>query len=160
MDVIIMDIPDIKGESQLDGFQDKIELLSYSHGVAMQVTGDVSNTERTSGRPNHQDVTVTKYLDRASPTLNQSCCEGKVLKTITVTVGRNDAGKIIPLIVYALENSILSSVSVGGGNGDKPVETITINYSKITWTYNPQKEEGGKEGEVKGVWDVSANKAA
>jgi type VI secretion system secreted protein Hcp len=159
MDVIVMDIPNIKGESQLKNFTDKIELLSFSHGVAMQITGDVSNAERTSGRPNHQDFTATKYLDKASPLLNQACCKGTVLGTVKITVGRNDKGAVLPIILYELENSVLSSVSVGGGSGDKPVETLTLNYSKITWTFNAQKEAGGKEGEVKAAWDVSTNDA-
>jgi type VI secretion system secreted protein Hcp len=157
MYVIILDIPNIQGESQLKGFEKKIELLSFSHGVAMQVTGDVSNTERTSGRPNHQDFTGTKYMDRASPVLNQALCKGTILGTVKVTIGRNDKGSVLPLMVYELENAVLSSVSVGGGSGDKPVATLTINYSKITWTYSAQKEEGGKEGEVKASWDVSTN---
>ena len=49
-DVILIDLPGLEGTSQLEGYAKKIEILSYSHGVAMQVTGDVSNTERTSGR--------------------------------------------------------------------------------------------------------------
>ena len=63
----------------------------------------------------------------------------------------------MPGTSFASENAVLSSLSIGGGSGDKPVETLTINYSKITWTYNAQKEEGGKEGEVKASWDVSTN---
>lgn len=160
MDVIVMDIPNVDGESQLKGFEKKIELLSFSHGVAMQVTGDVSNTERTSGRPNHQDFTGTKYMDKASPKLNQLLCKGAILGTVKITVGRNDKGAILALMLYELENAVLSSLSVGGGSGDKPVETLTINYSKITWTYNAQKEEGGKEGEVKASWDVSTNEGS
>jgi len=58
MDVIILDMGDKpEGESSLKGFEKKMELLSFSHGVAMQITGDLSNTERTSGKPNHQDMT-------------------------------------------------------------------------------------------------------
>ena len=50
MVIQIMDMgPDIKGESSLPGFQNKIELLSFSHGVAMQITGDIGNSERVSG---------------------------------------------------------------------------------------------------------------
>jgi type VI secretion system secreted protein Hcp len=56
MDILILDCgTDIKGESKLSDFADKIELLSYSHGVAQQITADQSNTKRTSGKPNHQD---------------------------------------------------------------------------------------------------------
>ena len=87
MDVLIMDMgSDVKGESNLTDFKDKMELLSFSHGVAMQITGDVSNSERTSGKPNHQDMTVTKYLDAASPVLNQSCCEGKPFPQVDIII--------------------------------------------------------------------------
>ncbi|MDQ1523764.1 MAG: type secretion system secreted protein Hcp, partial [Pyrinomonadaceae bacterium] len=56
MDVIILDMgKDVTGESSLTDYAGKMELLSFSHGVAMQITGDLSNTERTSGKPNHQD---------------------------------------------------------------------------------------------------------
>ena len=57
MDVIILDCGAIAGESQLTDYIGKIELLSFSHGVAQQITGDQSNTKRTSGKPNHQDFT-------------------------------------------------------------------------------------------------------
>lgn len=62
MEVLIMDCGDaIKVDCQLAGYQGQIELLSFSHGVAQQITGDQSNTKRTSGKPNHQDFTVTKW---------------------------------------------------------------------------------------------------
>src|SRR5215216_661513 len=98
MDVIILDMGDApKGESNLTGFKDKIELLSFSHGVAMQITGDVSNSERTSGKPNHQDMTVTKYLDATSPILNQSCCEGRAFPQVDIIIGRDEHGRVAEL---------------------------------------------------------------
>lgn len=159
-DVILIDLPGLEGTSQLAGFEKKIELLSYSHGVSMQVTGDVSNTERTSGRPMHQDFSMSKYIDKTTPMLNQHCCEGKLFATATITIGRNDAGVVIPLIVYTLTNVVISSVSVGGGGGDKPVESFSLNYASIKWDFSTQKEAGGKEGTVQGKWDISTNKAA
>lgn len=161
MDVIIMDMgAEIKGESLLTDYKDKMELLSFSHGVAMQITGDISNSERTSGKPNHQDLTVTKYLDAASPVLNQGCCEGKVYPTVDLIIGRNDGGKVIELMRYSIKNALISSISIGGGGGDKPVETVTLNYNHITWKFTAQKPEVGLEGVVDGKWDLSKNAAA
>lgn len=157
-DVIMMKIEGVPGTSQVEGFAEQIELMSYSHGVSQQVTGDVSNTERTSGRPIHQDFHVTKYLDMATPLLNQKCCEAQNLPAVTITVGRNDAGAVIPLIIYTLEDVVISSVSVGGGGGDKPVESMSLNYASIKWDFTAQKEESGANGIVSGSWDVSANK--
>src|SRR3982751_2915621 len=126
MDVIILDMgADVKGESNMTDYKDKMELLSFSHGVAMQITGDIVHSERTSGRPNHQDMTVTKYLDAASPVLNQACCEGKTFPEVSIIIGRNDGGRIAELMSYTLKGVLISSVSVGGGGGDKPIETLT-----------------------------------
>lgn len=157
-DVIMIKIDGVPGTSQIDGYADQIELLSYSHGVSQQVTSDITNTERTSGRPIHQDFHVTKYLDLATPLLNQKCCEATNLKEVIVTIGRNDAGAVIPLIIYTMEDVLISSVSVGGGGGDKPVESMSLNYASIKWDYTSQNEESGKKGTVSGSWDVTANK--
>lgn len=59
MDVIILDMGDeIKGESSVRGYENKIELLSFSHAAPTGITGDISSSERTSGKPNHQDMMV------------------------------------------------------------------------------------------------------
>ena len=160
MDVIILDLgKDVTGESSLTDFAGKMELLSFSHGVAMQITGDLSNTERTSGKPNHQDMTVTKYLDAASPVLAQSCCQGKGFAQADIIIGRNDSGAVVELMRYTMKNALISSVSVGGGGGDKPVETLTFNYNHMTWNFTSQKPEVGSEGNVNGKWNLSTNKA-
>ena len=158
-DIILLKIAGIDGETQLKGYAKQVELLSYSHGVSMQVTGDTSNQERTSGKPNHQDFHLTKYLDATSPKLNQKCCEGANLGDAVITIARNDNGTIMELMKYTLKNTVISSVSVGGGGGDKPVESLSINYSAIAWDYTSQKEAGGKLGTAAGTWDVALNQA-
>ncbi|QNA89237.1 type VI secretion system tube protein Hcp [Massilia sp. Dwa41.01b] len=162
MDAIILDLGDtIKGDSALEGYTDKIELMSYSHNVAMQVTNDVSNRERTSGRPHIGEFTVTKFLDGSTPTLNEYCCAGKSIPTAMITVGRNsgdDSGKTVPLIVYTLSNAIISNVSVSGGSGGKPVETLSLNFTAIKWELTSQKTDGSKEGTAAATWDLSNNK--
>ena len=161
MDVLLMKLnPAIDGTSSLDKYEKQVELLSFSHGVAMQITGDISNTERTSGKPNHQDFTVTKYLDQASPKLNEGCCKGDNFTDVLITVARNDKGAVLPLITYKLENVVLSSISVGGGGGDKPVETVTMNYNKITWDFHTQHDEGGEQGHISTLWNLATNKNA
>jgi len=158
MDVLLMKLdPDVPGTSTLKDYTNQIELLSFSHGVAMQITGDVSNTERTSGKPNHQDFTITKYLDQSSPKLNEACCKGDNFKKVVLVVGRNDKGAVLPLMSYTLQNVVLSSISVGGGGGDKPVETVTMNYNHIEWDFHHQKAEGAEAGHVDTKWDLAKN---
>jgi len=150
-DAIFAKIPDIPGDSFVSEFEQQIEVLSYSHGVSAQVASDVSSQNRTSAPPMHQDFTITKYLDRASPLINQNCCMGTVSNEVLITVGRNDAGVILPLIEYSLEEVLISSVSVGGGGGGKPVETVSLNYSRIEWVY----VVGGEDEKVVAAWDLT-----
>lgn len=160
MDVILLKIQDktkINGETQIKDHSNEIEVLSFSHGVAMQITGDQSNTARTSGKPNHQDFTVTKYVDSATAPLIDACNKGTSLGAITVLIGRNDSGSVIPFIQYDLNDALVSSVSVGGGGGGKPQETVTFNYSGIKWTYTVQGEDVTKKGNVAASWSLATN---
>ena len=158
MDAIFLKLDDIKGESQVDGFKDQIEIMSYSHNVAMQVTNDVSNTERTSGRAHVGEMSLTKFVDLSTPKLNEYCCSGKMIKEAVLTLCRNDDDKILPLIVYTLDNVVISHLSVSGGSGGKPVETMSLNFTKIKWEITAQKLGGQKEGNVSSVWDMAMNK--
>jgi type VI secretion system secreted protein Hcp len=158
MDVLILDCGDtIKGESILTDYTAKIEALSYSHGVAQQITGDQSNAKRTSGKPNHQDFTITKYLDLASPDLINACNTATVLPTVKLTIGQNEAGKVNPYMVYTLTNALVSSVSAGGGGGGKPQETVTFNYTAIAWDYKVQSSAVADGGVAPAKWNLATN---
>jgi type VI secretion system secreted protein Hcp len=158
VDVLILDCgSSINGESTLTGYTNKIEILSYSHGVAQQITGDQSNQKRTSGKPNHQDFTITKYLDLASPSLVSACNQATPLPTVTMTIGQNESGKVNAYMVYTLTNALVSSVSVGGGGGGKPQETVTFNYTAISWAYKLQTAAVGDSGNNSTTWNLATN---
>jgi type VI secretion system secreted protein Hcp len=160
MDVLILDCSSasIPGECQLTDYNNMIEILSFSHGVAQQITGDQSNTKRTSGKPNHQDFTVTKFLDISTPKLIDFCNQAKPIPTVNITVGQNDNGHVTKIFTYALTNALISSVSIGGGGGGKPQETVTFNYTKISWTYAQQKSDVSDAGNAAATWNLATNK--
>ena len=162
MDNIVLDLGEtIKGDSTLEGYVDKIEILSYSNNVAMQVTNDVSNKERTSGKPYLGEFNLTKYVDGSTSSLNEYCCAGKVIPVANIICGRNSGlqdGKTLPFIVYTLDNVIISSVNVSGGSGGKPVESLSLNFTKIKWEITSQKIDGSKKGTSASTWDLTSNK--
>lgn len=77
MDAIFLKLDNITGESQVKGFEKQIEIMSYSHNVAMQVTNDVSNTERTSGRAHVGEFSLTKFVDLATRCLTNTAAAGR-----------------------------------------------------------------------------------
>ncbi|EEE7271092.1 type VI secretion system tube protein Hcp [Salmonella enterica] len=129
MDAIFLKLDNIKGESQVEGFEDQIEIMSYSHNVAMQVNNDVSLTERTSGRAHVGEMSLTKFVDLATPVLNEYCCSGRLIRTAVLTLCRNDGGK--------------------------PVETMSLNFTKIEWQITAEKSDGAQQESRTSVWDLA-----
>ena len=54
----------------------------------------------------------------------------------------------------------LGGIISAGGSGGKPVETISLNFTKIKWELTAQKDDGTKEGTAASTWDMAANKSA
>jgi type VI secretion system secreted protein Hcp len=67
---------------------------------------------------------------------------------------------VLPYLVYTLENAIVSSQSLSSGGGDRPVETLTLNYTKIKWDFTQQKADTGKKGNNGAIWDLALNTPA
>ena len=166
MEYMFLEIQDkikINGESTLKGFEKFVEIQSYSHGVSNNIQWTTSNTGRSTGRPNLQELTISKNLDATTPLLNFHCTKASNLGAVKIHLVRQDAtsdGKnqnAIDYMIYELTDVMISSVSVGGGGGAIPTETISLNFSKITWTYDAQKPDTGKEGVVVQYWDMATN---
>ncbi|MGK3989119.1 type VI secretion system tube protein Hcp [Sorangium sp. So ce136] len=160
MQNVFLEIDGIKGESTSDQGKSMIELLSFNHGISMPLTAGPSNTSRASGRCVHNDFSVTKYLDIASPTLNLKCCGGDDIKSIKVHLWKADAaGKPHKYMEYTFESCIITSVSVTGGS-DQPIENLTFNYKIICWNYAVQNPEapGGAKGKSSACFDLGKNK--
>ena len=161
MDALFLDLTSAKidGESLVTGHAKSIEVLSFSHGVAQQITGDPSNTKRTSGRANHQDFTITKYMDLATATIIDTCNQAKIIPTAKFTVGQSEGGKVDDVMTITMTNALVSSYSVGGGGGGKPQETVTLNYAKIDWVYKAQKTDASDAGTNKATYDLTTQAA-
>ena len=158
--------PNIPGESKDSAHEGWIEVLTYNHGVSQPASAVVSSSGgRTVERCTHQDFSITKCMDKSTPVLNKTCCEGATIKEIIVECFRSSADGSAPVkyMAYKLEHSIISGISVGGGGGDLPIEGVTFNYGKITWTYTTQAEQapGGIENSenISNAWDLITNTA-
>lgn len=154
-----LEIEGIPGESTDEKHKGQIEVLSFSHGVS-QMASAVESTSggKTVGRCDHQDFSIVKEIDKASPELNLQCCKGTHIKKMTLELCAA-TGDQSPYMRYVFEGLIISSVSIGGGGGGTPTESVTFNYNKINWIYvDTDHETGKKKGEVKKWWDLGANK--
>lgn len=152
-------ITDIKGESTDKDHKDWIEILSFNWGVSQMASGTASSSGGGSTqRADFQDLSIVKELDSASPLLNKACWGGTHIAEVVLEFNRAAGDKRQKYMEYKLENVIISSVSIGGGGGGIPTESVTFNYGKITTTYTKQaRKGGGGAGEIPAGWNLEEN---
>ena len=97
---IVLKIKEIPGESSIKGHEKEIDCLSWSWGMTQSSSAHLATGAGTGSADVH-DLTITKYVDVATPNLHTACFNG------------SDVGP-----------SVLTAIKVGGKSGN-------IDYVKI-----------------------------
>lgn len=153
---IILKIDGVEGESMLKDHEGEIDVLSWSFGMSQSGTMHHGGGGG-AGRVNVQDISFTKYVDKASTNLIRACCNGQHFKEAVLIVRK--AGQN-PLDYYRVTMNpvMVTSVSTGGAGGeDRLTENVTINFAKMEVGYTPQKEDGTGDAEATLKWNIEAN---
>lgn len=137
--------PDIKGESTDSSHKEEIQVLSWSHSFNQPTSPTRSSAGGgTVEQANHSDFSFTKYIDASTDDLLKQCWSGKhIQKGVFSAYRSNGDNKPVEYLVITMEKIIVSNVSIGGGTGDIPTETITLSYGTVEYKYIPQKEDDG-----------------
>lgn len=128
----------IDGESQDDAHQDWIVITSFSEGVSAPLAAGQTGAGGGTVRPTFSGLTVSKFVDRASPAIRQNLAKGAAIPNAHLVVRRAGTNKSEVFFEILMENVVLTSVSAGGTGGeDRLTENVTLNFSKILWRYTP-----------------------
>lgn len=147
----------IDGEAQDAEHKGEIDVLAWSWGVSQSGITHMGQGGG-GGKANMQDLSITKYVDKASHTLLQRTFDGKHIDKGTLVV-RKSGSTPLEYIKIVMEDIMISSVSTGGSQGeDRLTENVTFSFSKVNYTYVPQKEDGTKDADKQAGWDISENK--
>jgi type VI secretion system secreted protein Hcp len=140
-----------------------IELVSINQGLKQQITTDVSNSARTSGRPIITDFTCVKYVDKSSVKFNELCLrawplgKGKDQPT-KIYILRNSGDRLANIITIQLRDAIISEIQFQTHPDDMPTEQFKLNFTEILWTYNVQRADTTAGGVFHAGWSVAKNR--
>ena len=151
---IYMNIDGITGNVSAAGHENWIEVHSLNWGVGrgiMTATGNVKDREASA--PSISEVSVTKTMCPASPHLFTEACIGKG-KTIQIHLVKTDASNLETYMEYTLEDAVLSGYSVSSG-GDRPTESLSINFTKVEMKFIPWKDDGTKDSPIPAGYDLA-----
>lgn len=149
-------IEGVPGESKDSVHKDEIDVLSWSWGMSNSSTLH-DGSGGGAGRANFDDLEVTKYVDKSTPLLMESCSSGVIYPSALLTV-RKAGEKPLEYIKIELTDVLVTSVSTGGSGGeDRLTENVTLNFRKFKVIYTEQKEDGTGGGVTEFGWDIAAN---
>lgn len=148
-------IGDIEGEATRKGFEGQIEIQSFSLG-ASNPTSIGSGGGGGSGKASLSSMNVMKITDKASPVLFQSCAQGTHFPKATVTLHKAGGDEAVDYLKYEMERVYVESIQWSGSSGgdDRPAESLSLAFGKVTVTYIEQTETGAKGSPTVGSWDV------
>jgi type VI secretion system secreted protein Hcp len=155
---MFIQIGDIKGESQDTTHKDKIDVLAWSWGMTQSGTMH-AGSGGGGGKVSVQDVSFTKYVDKASPNLMMACSTGTPYTEAKLFVRKAGGANPLEYVIVTMKDVLISSISTGGSGGeDRLTENVTLNFAKVQYDYQPQKNDGSKDGgAIKYGWDIAAN---
>ena len=152
-------IKGIEGESEDSKHGKEIDVLAWSWGVSQSGTLHTGGGGG-AGKASIQDISVTKWVDKASSSLMRSCVSGEHIDEATLTVRK--AGKDpLEYLIIKLSPVLVTSVSTGGSGGeDRLTENITLNFGKVEYTYKTQDSKGAAKDTMPFKYDVKQNVAS
>jgi len=168
-----LQIDGIPGESSDSNHKDWIEVLSYGHEMVQPVSSTKSSAGgAATGRSQHGDFAITKFVDKASPKLYEAVSSGKHFSKAKIEVCRA-GGSQVKFLEITMEQVMISKVALDSdntslktseaalqANDHLPSETVHLNYGKIEWVYTQQKRaDGSGGGNVTAKHDLTTGKS-
>ncbi len=155
MDMFIK-IGDLKGEARDKTHKEEIDVLAWSWGMSQSGTTHVGGGGG-AGKVNVQDLSFTKFIDKASPDLMLACCNGKHYTEAKLVV-RKAGEKPLEYLTITMTDVMVTAVSTGGSGGeDRLTENVTLNFAKVGVDYKEQTEKGTAGATPSMQWNIAEN---
>jgi len=129
----------IPGESVDDKHKDWTQILSFSWG-ASQVTSVAGTGGSGAGKADLADLSIMKFLDKASTPLFKSLTTGGHIKTGNLEAVKS-GGNGKPFLKVDFKELFVTSVQLSGSS-EIPTESVSFSYNEIKTEYSTQDEKG------------------
>jgi type VI secretion system secreted protein Hcp len=145
----------VEGESQHKDHKGEIDVLSWSWGVSNAATGHVGGGGGV-GRAQPADLQFMHIYDKASPLLAKKCAQGVHFPTVVLAARKAGEGQK-DFLKITMKEVFITSVAPSSGSGGDIVESVSMSYGQIDFSYKPQDATGALGGEVKFGWNVKTS---
>jgi len=138
---IFLKIDGIAGESLDAQHPGEIEVLSFAWGVVNESGAGAGTGGGAAGRPTFRDFQVTSAVSKASPRLMLACANGTHFRSAVLSV-RKAGGASQDYLRVTLKDCVVSAYQSATSEGGAPVDQVSLEFAKATYSYRPQKADG------------------
>ena len=148
----------IDGEATHEDHKKWIDIQSLQFGVGRGVSTPVgSAANREASQPSVSEITVSKNMDTASSKLFVESLTGNEGKTVKIDlVSTGSPGNTY--VTYTLTNTLISGYSLSSG-GDRPTESLSLNFTKIEYKQTPYDDKNKAGTPVTVSYDLATAKS-
>ena len=139
---IYMKYASINGSSTAQSHEQWITCDSIQWGGGRSIstpTGSAKNRE--ASMVSISEVVITKNQDNSSPELLKRSYVGTDGEDVTIHLTTTSNEGVNTIMELKLTNTLISGFSVSSG-GDRPTESVSMNFTKIESTFHNQAVEG------------------
>jgi type VI secretion system secreted protein Hcp len=154
---MFMKIGDIKGEAVDDKHKDEIEVLAWSWSMSQTGTTH-AGTGGGAGKVNVQDLSITKYVDKATPYLMGACATGKHLREAVLTL-RKVEDSPLEYLKIKMADVLITNVTTGASMGaERATENVSLHFARYEVAYTPRMPDASAGAPIVTGFDIAADK--
>lgn len=141
----------VRGESVDKTHAGEMDVLAWSWGAS---TGTARTGKGLLPSSCVQDLSLTKFIDSASPQLIMNGVTGVVVPEAVLTVRKAGENPLEYLILRMNQVRVTSFSTGGSGGEDRLTENVTIHFESMRGEYRRQDPKGGSVAPV--YFDVTS----
>jgi type VI secretion system secreted protein Hcp len=155
---IYLKMDGVDGDATHDQHKKWLTVDSFNMGVGRSIsTRSGSTANREASEPSVSEVVITKTADASSPKLFGEACTGKQSKKVVIDfVTTGSPGDTY--MQCTLTDTLVSAYSVSSG-GDRPVENISLSFTKLEMKYIPYDKDHKPGSPIVVNYDLTSTKS-
>ncbi|MGH3302194.1 MAG: Hcp family type VI secretion system effector [Streptosporangiaceae bacterium] len=111
-----------------------------------------------AGRAQFSPLTVTKLVDKTSPSLFSACASGSHFAAVQLYLRQSAGPSQSTFLAYEFQTVFITKIDWSGSAGDQvPAETLAMEYGALVIAYKPTTSAGTPGPVTRGGWNRVAN---
>jgi type VI secretion system secreted protein Hcp len=153
---IFLKFGSVLGDVEDAGHKNWVDITAVKWNLSRPVSNPAgSSAGRVLSAPQLSELVITKVEDVATIPLIQAALEGAPV-TAQIDFGTTGASQQEVYYTIIMTNAIITGLAQSGSDG-RPVESITFNFTQISFTGTQMDADGTATSPASYGWNISTN---